>query len=63
MYNLSKAIYEREFSKPLKRAPLILVGGFEAWKKEIGQDGIAGTVVASGSQGGQENGPPPVVDQ
>lgn len=40
---LSKAIYELNFSeidKRLKRSPLLLVGGFEAWSKEIGEKGI-----------------------
>lgn len=40
---LSKAIYELNFSdadKRLKRSPLLLVGGFEAWAKQIGDKGI-----------------------
>lgn len=40
---LSKAIYELNFSevdKRLKRSPLLLVGGFEAWAKEVGEKGI-----------------------
>jgi ubiquitin carboxyl-terminal hydrolase 8 len=40
---LSSAIYELNFSdehKRLKRSPLLLVGGFEAWAKEIGEKGI-----------------------
>lgn len=40
---LFSAIYELNFSdsgKRLKRSPLLLVGGFEAWEKEIGEKGI-----------------------
>ena len=40
---LLSAIYEFNFSdqgKRLKRSPLLLVGGFEAWEKEIGEKGI-----------------------
>ncbi|KAK0466830.1 ubiquitin carboxyl-terminal hydrolase 4 [Desarmillaria tabescens] len=33
---LVQTIYEREFTRMLKHAPIILVGGLEAWKKEFG---------------------------
>lgn len=33
---LLSAIFEKAFKKPLKRMPMILVGGLQAWKKEIG---------------------------
>ncbi|ANB14816.1 Doa4p [Sugiyamaella lignohabitans] len=31
LYYLVSALYERAFSKPLKRPPCLLVGGFDAW--------------------------------
>ncbi|KAK0436898.1 hypothetical protein EV421DRAFT_1829902 [Armillaria borealis] len=34
---LVQTIYEREFTCMLKHAPIILVGGLEAWKKEFGE--------------------------
>ncbi|KAK0214927.1 hypothetical protein IW262DRAFT_1513285 [Armillaria fumosa] len=34
---LGQTIYEREFTRMLKHAPIILVGGLEAWKKEFGE--------------------------
>ncbi|KAK0489302.1 ubiquitin carboxyl-terminal hydrolase 4 [Armillaria novae-zelandiae] len=34
---LVQTIYEREFTRMLKHAPIILVGGLEAWKKEFGE--------------------------
>jgi ubiquitin carboxyl-terminal hydrolase 8 len=37
---IERAIYERAFRKMLKRMPVILVGGLEAWKAEFGEDGI-----------------------
>ncbi|CAD6890709.1 unnamed protein product [Tilletia controversa] len=30
-----RAIYENEFLKPLKHSPVLLVGGYDAWSKEI----------------------------
>ncbi|KAK0556562.1 ubiquitin-specific protease doa4 [Tilletia horrida] len=30
-----KAIYENEFQKPLRHSPVLLLGGYEAWAKEI----------------------------
>ncbi|KAK0545084.1 ubiquitin-specific protease doa4 [Tilletia horrida] len=30
-----RAIYENEFQKPLKHSPVLLMGGYEAWAKEI----------------------------
>lgn len=45
---LVKAIYETEFRKMLKKSPVQLVGGFEAWKKEFGREGV------EGGEGGDE---------
>lgn len=33
---LVRAIFERAFRKMLKRTPMMLVGGLEAWKRDIG---------------------------
>ncbi|KAF7726254.1 ubiquitin-specific protease doa4 [Apophysomyces ossiformis] len=38
--NLKAAIYELEFSKSLVRIPMMLAGGFDAWKAAIGDRGI-----------------------
>ncbi|GAA5943806.1 hypothetical protein JCM3775_000194, partial [Rhodotorula graminis] len=43
LWNLLSAIYEREFVKGLPRQPLLLVGGWEAWEKKVGAQGIVGT--------------------
>ncbi|GAA5935570.1 hypothetical protein JCM1841_004431 [Sporobolomyces salmonicolor] len=45
LWNLTTAIYEREFSKSLKRQPLLLRGGWEAWEKQVGAKGSVGTSV------------------
>ncbi|GAA5867708.1 hypothetical protein JCM1840_006666 [Sporobolomyces johnsonii] len=45
LWNLTTAIYEREFSKSLKRQPLLLRGGWEAWEKQVGAKGSVGTAV------------------
>ncbi|GAA5908331.1 hypothetical protein JCM6882_006804, partial [Rhodosporidiobolus microsporus] len=45
LWNLGSAIYEREFYKSLKRQPLLLRGGWEAWEKQVGVQGIAGKAV------------------
>lgn len=34
---LVRAIYETAFRKILKRVPVLLIGGFEAWKREFGE--------------------------
>ncbi|KAJ3928107.1 MAG: ubiquitin carboxyl-terminal hydrolase 4 [Lentinula lateritia] len=36
MSTLLRAIWEREFRKTLRRMPMMLVGGYEAWVKEFG---------------------------
>ncbi|GJJ11320.1 hypothetical protein Clacol_005552 [Clathrus columnatus] len=40
MFNLARAIFETDFSQSLKRPPVLLVGGLEAWKQEMGEEGI-----------------------
>ncbi|PIA14637.1 hypothetical protein COEREDRAFT_34672, partial [Coemansia reversa NRRL 1564] len=34
--NLNSSIYHYEYEKPLKHPPLFLIGGFDAWKREVG---------------------------
>ncbi|PCH36402.1 cysteine proteinase [Wolfiporia cocos MD-104 SS10] len=38
---LSRAIYEVVFRKNLKRPPVLLVGGLQAWKREFGEAEVA----------------------
>lgn len=40
LYNLHVAIYELEFQKILRRAPMLLAGGFDAWKSVVGERGV-----------------------
>ncbi|KAL8278990.1 hypothetical protein RQP46_008659 [Phenoliferia psychrophenolica] len=40
LWNLNNAIYEKEFTKSLKRQPMLLKGGWEAWEKKVGSKGI-----------------------
>ncbi|ORY88036.1 hypothetical protein BCR35DRAFT_30267 [Leucosporidium creatinivorum] len=40
LWTLNSAIYEREFYKSLKRQPVLLKGGWEAWEKYVGVKGI-----------------------
>lgn len=40
LWTLNSAIYEREFYKSLKRQPVLLKGGWEAWEKYVGAKGI-----------------------
>ncbi|OBZ83392.1 Ubiquitin carboxyl-terminal hydrolase 4, partial [Choanephora cucurbitarum] len=40
LVNLRQAIYEMEFTKILQRAPIMLAGGFDAWRSTIGERGI-----------------------
>lgn len=37
---LVQVISEQAFKKMLQRMPMLVVGGFEAWKKEFGEDGL-----------------------
>lgn len=48
LYNLTSAIYEREFRKSLKKQPVLLVGGWEAWKTVVGIKGMIGMGVSIG---------------
>lgn len=34
------AIHEKEFSRNLKRIPVLLVGGLQAWKRLVGSSGV-----------------------
>lgn len=43
LHNLVVAMYENAFSRPLKRPPCILVGGFEAWVDDYGGQYITGS--------------------
>ncbi|KAG2212280.1 hypothetical protein INT47_001639 [Mucor saturninus] len=38
--NLHSAIYEMEFQKTLSRTPMMLAGGFDAWRSTVGEKGI-----------------------
>jgi hypothetical protein len=57
---LSRSIFEREFHRPLKWPPMILIGGLQAWKATVPDDDIirrqspssAGPVSMQGSPGG-----------
>jgi ubiquitin carboxyl-terminal hydrolase 8 len=37
---LAQAIYEMAFQKMLKRMPVLLIGGLQAWRQEFGEDGV-----------------------
>src|SRR5439155_18850537 len=37
LYNLVQAIWLNEFAKPPKRPPVLLIGGFEGWKRLVGE--------------------------
>ena len=47
---LVQAIYETAFKKCLRHAPMLLVGGLDAWKREFDDGGIDRGVSSSGSQ-------------
>ncbi|KAJ2524713.1 ubiquitin-specific protease doa4, partial [Coemansia sp. RSA 2049] len=36
--SVNSAIYHYEFDKPLKRSPLFLIGGFDAWARAMGSE-------------------------
>jgi hypothetical protein len=40
MSALFRAIFENEFHRPLKRPPMLLVGGLAAWKKEVDDENV-----------------------
>ncbi|GAA5999531.1 hypothetical protein JCM5350_000048 [Sporobolomyces pararoseus] len=50
LFNLMTAIYEREFSKSLKRQPMLLRGGWEAWERQVGAAGSVGNNVERNPQ-------------
>lgn len=66
MSALFRAIFENEFHRPLKRPPMILVGGLAAWKKEVDDENVlrrlpstptVGSFVSSGSFSANNTGP------
>lgn len=52
LWNLQWAIYDQEFSKNLKRQPVLLKGGWEAWEREVGRKGIVGGSAGGGREDG-----------
>lgn len=38
-----RAIYEREFYKPLRQQPALLIGGLDSWSRKVGAPGLQGT--------------------
>ena len=62
--NLTSAIFEREFRRPLKRAPIILVGGIETWRRKLGAEGLVGSDAAPMRRGSgsvsSASAPPPI---
>ena len=40
LQTLVNAIYHNEFERPLRNCPMILIGGFNAWVKKIGDDDV-----------------------
>lgn len=46
--SLVRAIYELAFRRILKRIPVLIVGGIEAWKREIGNEGVVASVAGGG---------------
>ncbi|KAF7309945.1 Ubiquitin carboxyl-terminal hydrolase 4 [Mycena indigotica] len=43
MTTLFSLIYDQAFTKMLRNMPMLLVGGLDAWRREMGDDGIAGS--------------------
>ncbi|KAJ2315253.1 ubiquitin-specific protease doa4 [Coemansia sp. RSA 2705] len=41
--HLNSAVYHYEYSHPLRRPPLFLIGGFDAWVKEFGLERCVGS--------------------
>ncbi|KAJ4474827.1 ubiquitin carboxyl-terminal hydrolase 4 [Lentinula aciculospora] len=56
MSTLLRAIWEREFKKTLRRMPMMLVGGYEAWTKEFGQQHSAAPSSVSATKTSATNG-------
>jgi hypothetical protein len=40
MSSLSRSLFENAFHCPLKRPPMVLIGGLQAWKAVVGNQGI-----------------------
>ncbi|KAG8799247.1 ubiquitin-specific protease doa4 [Serendipita sp. 398] len=55
MSALFRAIFENEFHRPLKRPPMILIGGLKAWKDAVGDDGVLRRVSPTSSAGSLPN--------
>ncbi|KAK4056815.1 ubiquitin-specific protease doa4 [Microbotryomycetes sp. JL221] len=55
LWNLTTAIYERDFYKHLKRQPVLLKGGWKAWETYVGPKGITVDGVTTLAQGGQQH--------
>ncbi|KAJ7140302.1 ubiquitin carboxyl-terminal hydrolase 4 [Mycena crocata] len=55
---LVRLISEQAFTKLLKRMPMMLVGGFDAWRRDIGEPEITGPQPASSSKTPSVNGSP-----
>lgn len=53
---LVEAVYENEFMKNLKNPPVLLCGGLEAWKRELGEDEVVRGREGSGVESGIGNG-------
>ncbi|KAG0343335.1 ubiquitin-specific protease doa4 [Podila humilis] len=45
LVNLYRALHELEFEKPLKRLPVLLIGGFDAWLECAGMNWVEGVDV------------------
>jgi len=59
---LQSAIAEREFKKALRRMPMLLVGGLDAWKKDMGAKEVVGEAMVNGVgvNGSESFSPPPI---
>jgi hypothetical protein len=54
LVNLFRALHDLEFEKPLKRRPVFLIGGFDAWLDYAGMNWVQGHGV-DGVRNGQPN--------
>ena len=53
---LTSAVYEKEFMKSLKNPPVLLCGGLEAWKRDLGEEEVVRGRDGSGVDSGTGNG-------
>ena len=53
---LISAVYENEFMKNLKNPPVLLCGGLEAWKRDLGEEEVVRGREGSGIESGTGNG-------